>query len=164
VDWIDRSTPFDQGRQKKLTMQVTPSLTLYFDGSCPLCQAEIEYLRHKDERGALAFIDITQAGVEIEQSGLSCERAMQLMQGRLLSGEVIEGVPVFATAYQLVGLRTLAWILSRPSLQGFLGYGYAAFAKRRHRFSRLLGPAALKISRLLTRQKTLINEATQKPS
>ena len=138
-------------------MQAAPALTLYYDGSCPLCQAEIEYMRHKDGKGALAFIDITQAGIDIERSGLSCERAMQLMQGRLLSGEVIEGVPVFAAAYQLVGLRALAWILSRPSLQGLLGWAYAAFAKRRHRFSRWLGPLALKISRSLTRRSSTLD-------
>jgi predicted DCC family thiol-disulfide oxidoreductase YuxK len=141
----------------EILMQAAPALTLYYDGSCPLCQAEIEYLRHKDHKGALAFIDITQAGIDIERSGLSCERAMQLMQGRLLSGEVIEGVPVFAAAYRLVGLTALAWILSRPAWQGLLGFVYAAFAKRRHRFSRWLGPLALKISRYLSRRSSTLD-------
>ena len=76
---------------------------------------------------------------------------MQLMQGRLQNGEVIEGVPVFAAAYRLVGFQALAWILSRACLQGLLGHLYATFAKHRHRISRWLGPFALKISGFLTR-------------
>jgi len=136
-------------------MHKEPALTLYFDGSCPLCRAEIDYLRYKDTHhlGQLAFIDITQTGLDWQGSGLSCERAMALMQGRLQSGEVIEGVRVFATAYRLVDLRVLAWLLSRPLLQGPLATLYAAFAKRRHRLSRWLGPLALRVSGFLTHER-----------
>jgi predicted DCC family thiol-disulfide oxidoreductase YuxK len=132
-------------------MAQVPALTLYYDGTCPLCRAEIDYLRHKDREGQLDFVDITTAKDDLESLGLSCERAMQLMQGRLQNGEVIEGVPVFAAAYRLVGFQALAWILSRACLQGLLGHLYATFAKHRHRISRWLGPFALKISGFLTR-------------
>ena len=30
--------------------------TVYFDGSCPLCQAEIGYYRRKDQAGAFCFV------------------------------------------------------------------------------------------------------------
>jgi predicted DCC family thiol-disulfide oxidoreductase YuxK len=140
-----------------------PLLTLYYDGSCPLCRAEIEYMAFKDRQGLLAFVDITTAGSEIERMGLSCERAMQLMQGRLRSGQVIEGVPVFAAAYRLLGLRFLAWLLSRNALQRPLAFLYLAFAKRRHRLSSWLGPLALGLSRRITRRDARTAPSNLKP-
>ena len=37
--------------------------TVYFDGACPLCRAEIRYYRGKDRAGGLCFVDVSQMGV-----------------------------------------------------------------------------------------------------
>jgi hypothetical protein len=39
-----------------------PKSTAYFDGACPLCQAEIGSHRRKDQVGGLCFVDISEAG------------------------------------------------------------------------------------------------------
>ncbi len=38
--------------------------TVYFDGSCPFCRAEIGYYRCRDQVGALCFVDIPEAGAK----------------------------------------------------------------------------------------------------
>lgn len=125
-------------------MQSTaPELTLYYDGQCPLCQAEMAFLQTRNAQGRLAFVDITQAGFERSAQPFTCEAAMAQIHGRLSSGEVLVGVPVFSKAYALANLPVLAWLLSRRWLQPVLQPGYVWFAKHRHAISRRIGPGAL---------------------
>ena len=119
-------------------------LTLYYDGRCPLCQAEMLYLQHRDHLGLLNCVDITLNDFDANATGLSCERAMASIHGRLPNGDWVTGVAVFAAAYERVGLRRMAWLLSRPSLQPVLGWGYARFARHRYTLSRWFGPSVLR--------------------
>ena len=119
-------------------------LTLYYDGRCPLCQAEMLYLQHRDRLGLLNCVDITLNDFDANATGLSCERAMASIHGRMENGEWVTGVAVFAAAYERVGLRRMAWLLSRPSLQPVLGWGYARFARHRYTLSRWFGPSVLR--------------------
>jgi len=120
-------------------------LTLYYDGRCPLCQAEMLYLQHRDRLGLLNCVDITLNDFDANATGLSCERAMASIHGRMENGEWVTGVAVFAAAYERVGLRRMAWLLSRPSLQPVLGWGYARFARHRYTLSRWFGPSVLRL-------------------
>lgn len=119
-------------------------LTLYYDGRCPLCQAEMLYLQHRDHLGLLNCVDITLNDFDANATGLSCERAMASIHGQLANGDWVTGVAVFAAAYERVGLRRMAWLLSRPSLQPLLGWGYARFARHRYTLSRWFGPSVLR--------------------
>ncbi|MEN9330729.1 MAG: hypothetical protein RLZZ484_1917 [Pseudomonadota bacterium] len=119
-------------------------LTLYYDGRCPLCQAEMLYLQHRDHLGLLNCVDITLNDFDANATGLSCERAMASIHGQLANGDWVTGVAVFAAAYERVGLRRMAWLLSRPSLQPVLGWGYARFARHRYTLSRWFGPSVLR--------------------
>ena len=122
-------------------------ITLYYDGRCPLCQAEMLYLQHRDRLGLLNCVDITQNDFDAHATGLSCERAMASIHGRLPNGDWVTGVAVFAAAYERLGLRRMAWLLSRPSLQPVLGWGYARFARHRYTLSRWFGPSVLRFVR-----------------
>ena len=90
-----------------------PELTLYYDGQCPLCIAEMDFLQSRNAAGQLAFVDITQAGFAEAGHHISCEAAMAQIHGRTADGQVLVGVPVFAAAYKLAKLPVLAWLLSR---------------------------------------------------
>ena len=118
-------------------------LTLYYDGQCPLCQAEIAYLQTRNAQGQLAFVDVTQNGFVAADHQLSCEAAMAQIHGRLANGEILVGVAVFAKAYALAKLPVLAWIMSRPWLQPVLQPSYVVFAKHRQAISKRIGPGAL---------------------
>jgi predicted DCC family thiol-disulfide oxidoreductase YuxK len=128
-------------------------LTLYYDGSCPLCLAEMEYLKSRDDHSRLCFEDITRSQFDAAQHGIDCAGAMQSIVGKLSSGAQMQGVAVFAAAYERVGLYRLAWLLSRESLQKPLGFMYLQFAKHRHSISKWFGPLALKLSRRVTGTK-----------
>ena len=128
-----------------------PELTLYYDGQCPLCVAEIEFLQSRSTKDQLAFVDVTQTGFEAAGHHISCEAAMAQIHGRTADGQVLVGVPVFATAYRLAQLPFLAWLLSRRWLMPLLQPAYVLFAKHRQAISKRIGPSVLKFSKRFLR-------------
>ena len=120
-------------------------LTLFYDGACPLCQAEILFLSGRNKAHLLGFIDINSAQYDPMKVGVSCEQALAAMYGQYADGTLINGVSVFPEAYRRADLPFLAWIFSRPVLQPMLQVGYRFFAKNRHAISRILGPSALRL-------------------
>ena len=64
--------------------------TVYFDGSCPLCRAEIGYYRRKDQSDALYFVDISAAGA-VTPEGITQQRAMERFHVRAGDGRVLSG-------------------------------------------------------------------------
>ncbi len=120
-----------------------PKLTLFFDGKCPLCQAEIVFLSRRNQAGLLGFVDINSDLYDERAVGVSCSQALAEMYGQFDNGLVIKGHAVFGEAYRRAGLPTLAWVMSRKTLAPLLALGYRLFAKHRHRISKLIGPMAL---------------------
>jgi predicted DCC family thiol-disulfide oxidoreductase YuxK len=128
-------------------------LTMYYDGLCPLCQAEILFLSRRNQAGLLSFVDVNSSQYSAEAVGVSCQQALDSMYAQYDDGELINGVDVFSAAYQRANLPTLAWLFSRPSLRPMLNWGYRFFAKNRHRISSIFGPAALCLVRATAKQK-----------
>jgi predicted DCC family thiol-disulfide oxidoreductase YuxK len=124
-------------------MNSLEKLTLFYDGACPLCQAEILFLSRRNQAGLLDFVDIHSECFDSAKIGISCNEALGAMYGQYASGVLIEGVAVFPEAYRRADLPLLAWIFSRKPLQAILQVAYRFFAKNRHTISRLLGPTAL---------------------
>jgi hypothetical protein len=120
-----------------------PKLTLFYDGACPLCQAEILFLSSRNQADLLGFIDINSDKYDPLKVGVSCEEALAAMYGQYADGTLINGPAVFPEAYRRANLPTLAWIFSRKTMQPALQIGYRFFAKNRHAISRVLGPGAL---------------------
>ena len=129
----------------------TPELTLYYDGQCPLCVAEIDFLQSRNAQGQWAFVDGTQTGFEAAGHNLSCEAAMAQIHGSTADGQVLVGVPVFAKAYRLAKLPVLTWLLSRKWLMPLLQPAYVLFAKHRQAISKRIGPSVLKLSKRFLR-------------
>jgi predicted DCC family thiol-disulfide oxidoreductase YuxK len=124
-------------------MSQLEKLTLFYDGTCPLCQAEILFLSRRSQAAQLDFVDIHSAYFDPEKIGVSCDQALAAMYGQFADGTLIQGVSVFPEAYRRAGLPYLAWIFSRKSLQPILQVAYRFFAKNRHAIAKLFGPAAL---------------------
>jgi len=120
-----------------------PKLTLFYDGACPLCQAEILFLSGRNQANLLEFIDINSEKYDPLKVGVSCEEALAAMYGQYTDGTLINGPAVFPEAYRRANLPILAWLFSRKTVQPALQMGYQFFAKNRHAISKVLGPGAL---------------------
>ncbi len=128
-------------------------LTLFYDGACPLCQAEILFLSRRNQADLLEFVDIHSDRFDPQKVGVSCEAALAAMYGQLANGTLIQGVAVFSEAYRRANLPLLAWIFSRKVLQPLLQVGYRFFAKNRHTISSLLGPSALYLVKMTSSKR-----------
>ena len=124
-------------------MNPLEKLTLFYDGACPLCQAEILFLSKRNQAGLLAFVDINSENYDVNTVGVSCNEALASMYAQYESGVLINGVEVFLQAYKRANLPVLVWLFSRPYLRPVLNLSYRLFARFRHPISRLLGPSAL---------------------
>jgi len=115
------------------------AFTIYFDGECPLCRREIDFLARRDAparaRGAgrLRCVDI--AAPDFDAAGRSRADLMARIHGRLPDGTWVEGMEVFRRAYAAVDL---GWLLapSRWPLVGRLfDAAYRWFARHRLRLT-----------------------------
>ena len=127
------------------------TLTIYFDGQCPLCLAEIHVLRARNRRGLLRFVDVTAEDYRESSHGVSCDAALASIHARLGDHTLLRGPAVFAEAYRRADLTRSAWLLSRPALQPLLAFAYRVFARHRHTISRLAGPLLLRVARRIYR-------------
>ena len=125
--------------------QELQKLTLFYDGACPLCRAEILFLSCRNQLQLLSFVDIHSECYDPIAVGVSCEQALAAMYGQYEDGTLIHGVSVFPEAYRRADLPILAWIFSRKLLQPILRYGYHFFAKNREAISKILGPTVLRL-------------------
>jgi predicted DCC family thiol-disulfide oxidoreductase YuxK len=121
-------------------MKNLQKLTIFYDGLCPLCEAEIVFLSRRNNAGLLEFIDINSDTFATKNTGLSCEKALAEMYGQYEDGSLIHGVEVFAQSYIRANLRILAWFFSRKSLRPIFNFSYQLFAKHRHIISKVIGP------------------------
>lgn len=111
--------------------------TVYFDGSCPLCRAEIKYYRRKDAAGALCFVDVSKSDAATPE-GVTRERTMQRFHVSTSDGRVLSGAAAFVEVWaRLPRWRWAARAASLPGALPALELGYRMFLPVRPFLSRL---------------------------
>lgn len=113
-----------------------PELTIYFDGSCPLCRREIAMYRDLPASQALQWVDVS-AGQPLGE-GLSCEAAMRRFHVREANGRLLSGGAAFARLWRaLPGWRVLGWVFAWPPMSWLLALAYRVFLPVRPALQRL---------------------------
>lgn len=115
------------------------ALTLYYDGKCPFCAAEMARLAQWDRQHVLAFTDIAVPGFDPAHLQASMADLNAQLYGLTHDGRVLVGIDTMLAAYTLVGKGYLVWPLRVPGLRQLLAVLYRAFARHRYTMSRLLG-------------------------
>lgn len=113
-----------------------PELTIYFDGSCPLCRREIALYRGLPASQTLQWVDVS-AGQPLGE-GLSCDAAMRRFHVREANGRLLSGGAAFARLWRaLPGWRVLGWVFAWPPLSWLLELAYRVFLPIRPALQRL---------------------------
>lgn len=121
--------------------QGAPHSTVYFDGACALCRAEIGYYRRTDAAGDLCFIDVSEA-CAAPPEGLTRAQVLARFHVRASDGRVLSGAAAFVEVWsRLPRWRWAARAASLPGVLTVLELGYRAFLPVRPFVSRLLGRA-----------------------
>ena len=125
----------------------TSKSTVFFDGSCPLCRAEIAHYRGADRGGALCFVDVSATDTSLSV-GLTRQQAMERFHVRGGNGQLLSGAAAFVEVWsRLPGWRWAARAAALPGAMSALEGGYCFFLPIRPFISRLFG----KLQRLLGR-------------
>lgn len=110
-------------------------LTIFYDGYCPLCAAEMNLLRDLDNQKKLIFEDIHASDFSERFPHIDPVQADKILHGQLQNGEVIKGLDVTCLAWKLVGKHKWLQILRWPVIRFFADLSYLFFARNRHAIS-----------------------------
>jgi predicted DCC family thiol-disulfide oxidoreductase YuxK len=128
------------------------ALEVLYDGSCPLCAAEIGLLRRTrvgSDASRTVFVDISARGFDEEARGVPLDRLMDEMHvWEPASGVMHTRVPAFVRLYEHLGAPrwAVAWTSFYP-FSSLLDAAYTRFARNRHRIAAWL-PAPKKAGRV----------------
>jgi predicted DCC family thiol-disulfide oxidoreductase YuxK len=108
-------------------MEEVSQSTVYFDGSCSLCRAEIGVYRSQDQAGALCFVDVSETGA-LAPEGVTRQGAMKRLHVRASDGRVVSGAAAFVEVWsRLPKWRWAARAASLPGALAALELGYRTF-------------------------------------
>ena len=103
--------------------QVSKS-TVYFDGSCPLCRAEIGHYRRQDSDGKLCFVDVSRT-TETLPVVLTRQQAMKRFHVLAGDGQLLSGAAAFVDVWsRLPRWRWAARAAALPGAMTMLELGY----------------------------------------
>ena len=103
-------------------------LTVWYDGDCPICTAEIWLMRRLDRTLAIEFVDLSLPG------GCPTDRAARLarLHAQPRGGPLVSGAAAFVAMWRVLpGLQPLAVLASPPPAQWLLERAYLIFLKVR---------------------------------
>ncbi len=112
------------------------SLTIYFDGSWPLCRREISLYRRHPDADQLRWVDVS-AGESLG-ADLSCQAAMARFHVRDGSGRLYSGAAGFSLLWRaLPGWRCLGWLSAWPPMSWLFEAAYRLFLPLRPPLQRM---------------------------
>lgn len=101
------------------------SLTVYFDGGCPVCSREIALYRRQAGASAIGWVDATSCPASGLGQGLARQDALARLHVRTADGRLASGALAFATLWQsLPRTAFLGRIASRQPALAILEAGY----------------------------------------
>lgn len=105
----------------------TPTATVYFDGSCPVCRAEISHYQGQEGAKALCFVDAStpapQLGADLDRG-----RAMARFHVRNADGSLVSGAAAMVAIWRVLpNWQWAARLASLPGMMGVLEGAYRLF-------------------------------------
>lgn len=98
-----------------ISNQSSWKIKLLYDGECPLCVREVNFLTKKDRgRGIIKFVDIADLDYDPQaNAGIDFATAMGRIHAVLPDGTVIKNIEVFRRVYEELGM---GWIYAMTKL------------------------------------------------
>ena len=115
-------------------------LTVWHDGTCPLCRREIALMRRLDRRGAIRFVDASAIG-DATGTGTNCPRDRAALLARFHAqedGVLLSGAAAFAAMWRAIPLLRPIGIAARnPIVLALLERTYRGFLRVRPALQRV---------------------------
>lgn len=113
-------------------------IKLLYDGDCPLCLREVNFLQKRDAgRGLIAFVNIADDDYDLEANGgIDYETAMGRIHALLPDGTRIQNLEVFRRIYEILGIGWIYAATRSPVIGFFAEKAYALWADWRLKLTR----------------------------
>ncbi len=110
--------------------QLSWKIELLYDGQCPLCLREVNFLRRKDAgRGIVSFVDISDSNYQPElHGGIDFATAMGRIHAVLPDGTTLQNVAVFRRVYEELGMGWIYAITKLPLIGSIADWLYGIWA------------------------------------
>lgn len=116
---------------------MTSGLTLIYDGNCPICRREVNWLKRRDRRGRLRLEDLSAEGFDPRRYGLTHEDVNSALHGVKPDRTVVRGMDAVREAYRTVGLGWIVAPTGWPGARRVSDWLYTWFARNRISIGRL---------------------------
>jgi len=113
------------------------TLTIFYDGHCPLCTLEMDKLKRYDQHNRIKLVNLHQENFSTQYPDIAIEKAMHILHGHY-RGETLLALDVTHRAWTLVGKGALVAPLSFPVVRQIAHQGYLLLAKYRQPISQYL--------------------------
>lgn len=115
----------------------TEKLTVYYDGACPLCTAEIGHYETREGADRLRFVNVAEPDARIGPE-LDPDTALRRFHVRRPDGTLLSGAEALTEIWDtLPGWRWLARLARVPGVPWLLEGGYRLFLPIRPTLSRI---------------------------
>ena len=120
------------------SIQNSKSLTVFFDGSCPICSKEINFYKMRAGADELSWVDVSDEEIPIPIQTRSREELMARFHVLSSSGELVSGGAAFAELWaSLPAFKIFGKIFKLPILRYLIDVGYDIFLTLRPKFQNL---------------------------
>ncbi len=108
-------------------------IELLYDGACPLCVREVNFLKRQDaDRGLVSFVDIADECYDpTAHAGIDFETAMARIHAILPDGSIVKNVEVFRRTYEILGIGWVYAITKLPAIEYLANLLYGIWADLR---------------------------------
>lgn len=128
---VFRNTSKHSLNHERMSATESPTLTVYYDGACPVCRREIALWQRSDGADQLCWIDASESAAELGDD-LERSAALTRMHVRDAEGRLIAGAAAFAALWRAFPrTRWLGRIAGNRVALFFLEPAYRLFLKVR---------------------------------
>ena len=114
------------------TKQSGASVTMLYDGGCPLCSKEVAHYKRRDKQSRVNWVDIDANSQPLAQYGITQEAAMKRLHV-IQDGNIVIGARAFAAIWsQLPGYRLIVPVVKLKPIMWMLEKLYDWFAEKRY--------------------------------
>ena len=124
------ASPTSPSEQNISASEPSWQIKLLYDGACPLCVREVNFLQKRDAgQGLVAFMDVADLAYDPElHGGIDFEAAMGRIHAVLPDGSTMVGVPVFRKVYEVLGMGWVYAITKLPIIGPIADFVYDLWA------------------------------------
>jgi predicted DCC family thiol-disulfide oxidoreductase YuxK len=118
---------------KRANQDIPWKIKLLYDGACPLCVREVNFLKGKDrDRSLIKFVDIAADDYDpADNADIDFETAMGRIHAILPNGDIVQNVEVFRQTYDILGIGWIYAITKLPIVGGLADALYGVWADYR---------------------------------